>query len=79
MEINVSQNTNNNSQQIAFRSGELVPVSGIWRPFHESCQGVPELWIQKALPFPPCPACGSSTDFTLLEQVEHISEDSDFR
>ena len=66
-------------QQIAFRSGELVPVSGVWRPFHEKCPSVPELWIQRAQPFPPCPICGTSADFTLLEQVQHISEDSDFR
>jgi len=72
-------------QQIAFRSGEKIPVSGIWRPEHEKHERcsktpeLPELWIRKDEFFPPCPDCGSPATFTLLEEVQHISEDSDFQ
>ena len=65
-------------QKIAFRSGETVPVSGVWRPEHEMCKDAPELWVRKDDLFPPCPSCGSCTGFTLLEEIQHISEDSDF-
>ena len=66
-------------QPVSFRSGEKVPVSGIWRPEHERCNKTPELWIRKDELFPPCPDCGSPAVFTLLEEVQHISEDSDFQ
>lgn len=65
-------------QQVAFRSGETVPISGIWRPEHESCTNAPEIWVRKDDVFPPCPQCGGPTNFILLEEVQHISEDSDF-
>jgi len=75
----VSQEKNgSNISQLAFRSGESVPVSGIWRPEHDKCNGTPELWISKLAYFPSCPACGAPAKFTLLEEVRHISEDSDF-
>ncbi|HZD93936.1 MAG TPA: hypothetical protein VE133_06755, partial [Candidatus Sulfotelmatobacter sp.] len=61
-----------------FRSGETVPVSGVWRPEHESCAKAPEIWVRKDNLFPPCQLCGSFTNFTLIEEVQHISEDSDF-
>jgi hypothetical protein len=78
-EVNVSQEkTGSNLNQIAFRSGESVPVSGVWRPAHQGCNHAPELWIHKQDAFPPCPNCGASANFTLLEEVKHISEDSDF-
>ena len=67
------------SKKVAFRSGEAVPVSGIWLPEHAMCKEAPELWVRKEDIFPPCPKCGSSTSFTLLEEVQHITEDSDFR
>jgi len=67
-----------NIQKIAFQSGETVPISGVWRSEHEMCKGTPELWVRKDELFPPCPNCGSSTGFTLLEEIQHITEDSDF-
>jgi hypothetical protein len=66
-------------QQIAFRSGEKVPVSGLWRPEDGKCKQTHELWIKKEELFPPCPDCGSPATYTLLEEVRHISEDSDFQ
>ena len=72
------EKTGSNISQLAFRSGEGVPVSGLWRPEHDKCNTAPELWISKLDRFPPCPACGSPARFILLEEVRHISEDSDF-
>jgi hypothetical protein len=67
-----------NINQLPFRSGESVPISGLWRPEHDRCSTAPELWISKLDHFPPCPTCGAPAKFTLLEEVKHISEDSDF-
>lgn len=67
------------TQPIAFRSGEAVPRSGLWRPEHEQCKNTAEVWIRKDELFPPCPQCGSPATYTLLEEVQHISEDSDFQ
>ncbi len=68
-----------NIQQIAFTSGEIVPVSGIWRSSHEECEASCELWLGKENLFPPCPACSAAASFNLLEEVQHISEDPDFQ
>jgi hypothetical protein len=79
VEIVVAKEKLSKVQKIAFRSGETVPVSGVWRSEHEACKDNPELWVRKDDLFPPCPNCGSGTGFTLLEEIQHISEDSDFR
>jgi hypothetical protein len=78
LEIRVAQEKLSKVQRIAFRSGEAVPVSGVWRSEHEMCKDAPELWVRKDDLFPSCPNCGASTGFTLLEEIQHISEDSDF-
>jgi hypothetical protein len=65
--------------QVAFRSGEIVPVSGIWRPGHDDCAVAVDLWLQRHSSFPLCPACGASANFFLIEEVQHISEDPDFQ
>lgn len=67
------------SQQLSFRSGEKAPVSAIWRMEHANCVRVPDLWVRIHEPFPACPACGACSNFTLVEEVAHISEDSDFQ
>ena len=65
--------------QISFRSGEIVPVSGIWRPDHGQHSHSEELWLRVQTPFPSCPKCGLATRFILMEKVQHISEDPDFQ
>jgi hypothetical protein len=76
----VTQNrTGSEAQQLAFRSGEAVPLSGVWRAEHQACENIAEFWIRKDDLFPLCQQCGLETGFTLLEEVQHISEDSDFR
>jgi hypothetical protein len=75
----VTQHRTGKAQQVAFRSGETVPLSGIWRPEHNGCKNPSELWIRKDELFPGCGQCGLQASFVLLEEVQHISEDSDFR
>jgi len=77
-DILVAQHKPSRIQQIAFRSGESAPVSGVWRMEHEQCQDAPELWVRKDDRFPPCPQCGAPASFILIEEVQHISEDADF-
>ena len=75
--------------QVMFRSGEMVPSSGIWRPEHDHVVqkdgeifqlGVAgELWLRAQTPFPPCPGCGAAVSFFMTEEIPHISEDPDFQ
>lgn len=60
-------------------SGSVVPVSGIWRPDHDDCGIVGEIWLRKNALFPHCPSCGKAANFILSEEIAHISEDPDFR
>jgi hypothetical protein len=64
---------------VAFLSGEIVPISGIWLPDHQHSPRAPELWLRKQTPFPPCPICGLTANFSLLQEILHISEDPDFQ
>jgi len=78
-DLKVTQNRTGSKAQVAFRSGETVPLSGIWRPEHNGCANPSELWIRKDELFPLCGQCGSQASFALLEEVQHISEDADFQ
>jgi len=65
-------------ERVPFLSGELVPISGIWRPDHSRCPNAGEIWLRKQTQFPPCPGCGAAARFALTEEIRHISEDPDF-
>lgn len=65
--------------EIALLSGDIVPASGIWRPNHDNCGNVAELWLRKDAYFPHCPCCGLAASFVLVEEISHISEDPDFQ
>jgi len=75
----VPEKSKEQPSQISFRSGENVPVSGIWRPDHGQHSHSEELWLRVQTQFPPCPKCGLATRFILMEKVQHISEDPDFQ
>jgi hypothetical protein len=68
-----------NPGEIILLSGATVPVSGIWRPDHDDCADVGELWLRKGAFFPHCSCCGKAASFMLVEAISHISEDPDFR
>lgn len=63
----------------ALFSGADVPVSGIWRPNHDDCVSIGEIWLRKDGMFPHCPCCGKAASFELSEEISHISEDPDFQ
>ena len=65
--------------EIALLSGAIVPASGMWRPDHDDCGDVAELWLRKDAYFPHCPCCGQAASFVLVEEISHISEDPDFQ
>ena len=67
------------SGKVPFLSGEMVPISGLWRPDHSRCPQVGDIWLRKQTSFPPCPGCSSSAGFALVEEIMHISEDPDFQ
>jgi hypothetical protein len=69
----------NELSQIAFLSGEIVPISGIWRPDHDHSADNQDIWLRIQTPFPPCPMCGLAASFSLFEEIVHISEDPDFQ
>jgi hypothetical protein len=60
------------------RSGDIAPSSGIYRLDHVNCSAR-DIWVRKGARLPLCPNCGVSSAFLLEREVEHISEDSDFR
>jgi hypothetical protein len=69
----------NKPGEVTLLSGTPVPVSGVWRPNHDDCANLGELWLRKRAFFPHCPCCGQSANFTLVEEIAHISEDPDFQ
>lgn len=66
-------------KQAMLLSGAAVPVSGVWRPDHDDCGSVAELWLPRQGLFPHCPCCGQAAQFMLVEAIGHISEDPDFQ
>ena len=64
-------------QKERIQSGGVAPVSGLYRSDHSHAQQ-PEFWISKNQNFPACPICGKQAEFTLEQEVEHISRDADF-
>lgn len=58
-------------------SGARAPVSGLYRSGHVDC-AEEEFWIAQAQRLPLCSKCGRAADFLLVQQVDHISRDSDF-
>jgi hypothetical protein len=73
------QESSKKSGRVPFLSGEMVPVSGIWRPDHTRCPSSGDIWLRKQTSFPPCLGCNSPAGFALIEEVLHISEDPDFQ
>lgn len=64
-------------QNEKIQSGGAVPISGLYRCNH-SHDKEQEFWLSKDQRFPVCPICGGEAEFTLEQEVEHISRDADF-
>jgi hypothetical protein len=65
------------TQSLAVESGDVAPVSGLYRVEHSDC--VELVWVRSGHRLPLCPACGSEAVFILQENLRHISEDPDFQ
>jgi len=59
-------------------SGDTVTVSGFYLSNHRECEAA-NVWIRSHGRLPVCPRCGKSATFRLQKEIEHISEDADFK
>ena len=65
---------------VSFQStGEAALVSGVYWVEHGQHIARREVFVQKGTLFPACPACQEPLEFRLIEQVNPISDDPDFR
>jgi hypothetical protein len=65
-----------NLQQL--ESGDVAKVSGFYISNHAACKAA-DIWIRRQSQLPVCATCGKSATFSLRREIEHISEDPDFR
>src|SRR3954451_13882656 len=52
-----------------YKTGDLVPQSGIYRVAHSEHRLPHEVTLLRANPFPPCAQCGNKVSFELLRGV----------
>jgi len=52
-----------------FKTGDLVPQSGIYQVIHGEHRLPHEVTLLRANPFPPCAKCGNKVTFKLLRGV----------
>ena len=52
-----------------FKTGEVVPQSGIYQVVHAEHRLAHEVTLLRANPFPPCAECGNKVVFALLRAV----------
>ena len=59
-------------------SGDTANVSGFYFSNHLACEAA-DIWIRRESQLPVCATCGESATFILRREIEHISEDPDFK
>jgi hypothetical protein len=74
--INAAPRQKKNASQ---NSGEKALMPGIYAIEHSGHMREKQVFIPEGTCLPACPACGGSMKFHLVEQVDHISHDPDFR
>jgi hypothetical protein len=62
-----------------FKSGDLVPESGVYTVIHDRHRPNHAATIFKGERFPVCAHCGRQVRFVLIRPAALISEDSDFK
>jgi len=65
-------------RQIQFQTGDVAEVSAIYRSVHVACESG-SFWLKAGERFPVCSSCGQSATYILVQPVQHISEDPDFK
>ena len=63
----------------AFRSGQSVPTSGIYRIIHAEHRLSPEVTLLKDEVFPVCSQCRTAVRFELLRSTPNAAADREFR
>jgi hypothetical protein len=64
--------------QIQFETGDVAELSAIYRSVHGGCEPN-SCWLQSGERFPVCPRCGENATYLLVQPVQHVSEDPDFK
>jgi hypothetical protein len=75
-ETELHENNLNRNHKVS--SGDMAPVSGLYRTDHSQC-AEKELWVSAGERLPLCSRCGKQARFSLQQEVDHISKDVDFR
>jgi hypothetical protein len=64
----------------AFKPGEKVKASGIYRVVHDPNHNTPhEVTCVFGEPFPPCNHCGTHPRFTLVKAAQHVAQNEHFK
>lgn len=77
-ETELHDGKNNLNRNHNVNSGDIAPVSGLYRTDHSRC-AEKELWVSAGERLPLCSRCGKQARFALQQEVDHISKDVDFR
>ncbi|HYX51965.1 MAG TPA: hypothetical protein VE783_00835 [Candidatus Limnocylindrales bacterium] len=64
--------------QVQFETGDLAEISAIYRSAHAAC-APNRCWLQAGERFPVCGDCGANATYILVQPIQHISEDPDFK
>ena len=67
------------THQTAYRTGESVPVTGVYSVTHDGHRLPHEVLILKNERFPRCAKCSDAVVFTLLRPVPDIPKDFSYR
>lgn len=59
-------------------SGDQAKISGFYVSNHQECRAE-NLWVRRDGLLPVCAQCGMSATFRLRKEMEHISDDPDFK
>lgn len=65
-------------KQTQFETGDLAQISAIYRSVHAVCEPT-HLWLKAGDRFPVCSCCGENTTYLTVQEIQHVSEDPDFK
>ncbi len=57
-----------------FKSGQVIPESGVYRAHHLNHRGTHEVTLIAGYPFPECSRCREFVEFEMLESAPHLSD-----
>jgi len=54
----------------SYKPGDVVPLSGIYKIYHDSHRLMHEATLLKGIQFPRCRQCGEQVKFTLMRSIQ---------